>query len=600
MNRRTMLAATLAGALLLAGCGVPDSTEVQVDGSMSEADSTGADEAVHHPPTPDEADDQTQLVEHFLQAATANLENPVEPLSAFVHRDQQSTWQPDPQILLVRTDDPVPTQAGDVVRVQVDGRVIGVLGEGGIVEPRDETKRLTFEVGVEPEAQPDEDPVLNVGQPRYRLVNPPDEIWLSTSAMVEEYLRPHPVYFWDQEQRALVPDLRWLPSTLLERQRAQRSLEWLEDGPAPWLQGAVSELDDDVALAGNVVENEDRIDVPLTAAAGEVDDPGNLDAQLWWTLRPFLSTPPNSSGRALVVNIDGETREIGEEYLTRNPTVRRPPARFAVLDGVIHQQRYTGDNLLDVPALAGDVNANIHSAAITPDHGSAALVKVEPDERLRLVVSGPDGAVETDLVVGDMGRPVWLHPGDTGLVAADGKLYRFQADGQESEVDVPGLTGIEAVAADASGRRLALVAGGNLYVASMVRRDGSVSVNQPRPLATTAENLSGVAFLQESWLAIVGEAEGQTKLFELTVDGAYERELPNGTVGVVPGVDSFVAYPGDPRDRVASRGEIMYETEGRAYTYSLSFRPVQLQATDLYGDVSEEDAGDPRAPFFLD
>jgi hypothetical protein len=592
MNRRAALAVVIGG-LLLAGCGVPDDTGVQVDGPMSEADSTGADEPTNPPPTPDQADDQTQLVEYFLQAAAANLENPVEPLSTFIHADQRAAWEPDPQILLVRTEAPVETPAGDVVRVQVDGRVIGTLGEGGIVEPRDETRRLRFEVVVEQDVQPDDEAGLSVGEPRYRLVHPPDEVWLSTTAIDEEYLRPRSVYFWDNDYQALVPDLRWLPSTLADRQRAQRSLEWLEDGPAPWLQGAVAELDDDVALAGNVVW-EDRIDIPLTAAAGEVD-PAILDAQLWWTLGPFLL-----GDRALVVNIDGETREIGREHGARNPTVRPPPARFAVLNGTIHQLRYPGGSQLNIPALGGDANGNIHSAAITPDLRSAALVKVEPDERLRLVISGPDGAVDTDLVASEMGRPAWLHAGDAGLVVADGVLYRFQRDGQRSRVDVPGLTGIDAVATDASGRRLALVAGGELYMASIVRREGSFSVNPPRALATTATNLSGVAFLQESWLTIVGEADGQTRLFEITVDGAFERELPSGTVGVVPSVDGFVAYPGDPNDGDASRGEIMYETENRAYRYSWGREPVQLRAIDLYGDVSEEDAGDPRAPFFLD
>lgn len=596
MNRRSVVLTAVAfGGLLLAGCGVPDGTDVQVDGPMSEADSTGADEPTNSPPTPDQAEDQTQLVEYFLQAAAADLENPVEKLTAFVHRDQQAAWEPDPQILLVRTDDPVPTPAGDVVRVQVDGRVIGVLGESGIVEPRDETRRLTFEVVVEPDVRPDEDGAgLNVGEPRYRLIDPPDEIWLSTSAIAEDYLRPRPVYFWDNDQQALVPDLRWLPSVLADRQRAQQLLEWLEEGPAPFLQGAVAELDDDVALAANVVEKDDRIDVPLTAAASEVE-PASLNAQLWWTLGPFLLRD-----RLLVASIDGETREIGSEYESRNPTVRRPPARFAVLDGVIYQQRYPGEAELDVPALDGDVNTDVHSAAITQDLRSAALVKVEPDERLRLVVSGPDGAVETDLVGTEIRRPVWLYPGRSGLVVADGELYRFQPDGHTSRVDVPGLSGIEAVAADASGRRLALVARGELYVASVIRRDGSLSVNPPRALATTATNLSGVAFLQESWLTVAGESDGQTRLFEITVDGAFERELPNGTVGVVPSVDNFVAYPGDPTDGTASRGEVMYETENRGYTYSPSLQPKQVLASDLYGDVSEEDAGDPRAPFFLD
>jgi hypothetical protein len=595
MNGRgwTAFVATAVTGLLLAGCGVPGNTDVRVDGPMSEADSSEADEPTNPPPGPDQANSEEQLVEYFLQAAVADLGDPVEALGVFIHRDHRASWQPDPQILLVRADDPVATP-GDVVRVQVDMRVIGVLGEGGVVEPRDQTRQLTFEVVEETAVEPEEEQGgLNVGGPRFRLVDPPDEIMLSTRAMEAEYLRPRTIYFWDNDHEVLVPDLRWLPSTLADRHRAQVALEWLEDGPAPWLQRALDGLDE-VVLAGNVVWGGDRLDVPLTAAAGEVDG-ATLNAQLWWTLRPALS-----DGRALVVNIDGQTAEIGEEYVTRNPAVRSPPARFAVLDGVVHQQDYPGDGELDLPALGDDVNTGIQSAAMTYDRRSAALVRVEPDERLRLVVSRREGPVETNLVRSDMGRPVWLYPGDTGLVVADGKLYRFDEEGETASVDVPGLAEVAAVAADASGRRLALISRGRLYVASMEWRDGSFNVTEARALPTTAGSLSGVAFLQESWLTIVGEADGQTRLYEITVDGALEHELPNGTLGVVPNVDSFVAYPGDPTDGVSARGEIMYEVENRAYTYSYSRQPVYLEASDLYGDPPEEDAGDPRAPFFLD
>lgn len=580
-------------ALALAGCGIPASTDVRVDGPLPEAGTSQSSDSPIRPPGPDEADTEAQLVEFFLQAAAANPQDPVEPLRPFIHQDERDAWQPDPQILVVRADESVSTPAGDRTRVGVSVREIGVLTDRGTIEPRDvaQPRELTFEVVPNPEVTTDEGVSLGVSGPRYRLVNPPAEIMLSTRAL-GRYLLPRPVHFWGSDGEALVPDLRWLPSALADRQRAQTVLEWLEDGPAQWLPGALVGLPEDVALAGNVVWSEDRLEVSLTAAAADVDV-ARLDAQVWWTLRPELT-----SGRALVLTIDGQAREVdGERYLAENPATRGAPARFAVVDGVIRQHQPDGE--LQLPALAG-VNEGIHTAALTRDRRSAALVRPEPDGRLRLAIARPGGVSDTDLATVAMGRPLWLAGEAAGLVVADGQLYRFNRDGETAPVRVPGdLAGIRSVAAALDARRIALVADGRLYVASLVWREGSFSVNEPRVLPTTARDLAGVGFLQEYWLAIVGEEEGRSQLYEITVDGAWERRLPRGELGAPVSVDSFTAYPGDPT-QPDERGEIMYEFENRAYHYQLGLPPVQIEAEDLYGVPADAEPGEPRAPFFLD
>jgi hypothetical protein len=253
--------------------------------------------------------------------------------------------------------------------------------------------------------------------------------------------------------------------------------------------------------------------------------------------------------------------------------------------------------------LADGENANVHSAAISGDRRAAALVRVDEDGQRRLFVARPGGAVDTGLVGAGMGRPVWLASGQVGLVVARGELFRFTREGDWSEVPVPGdLDGIEAIAAAPDARRLALVADGRLHVASMVWRDGSFSVNEPRLLPTTATDLSGVGFLQENRLAIVGQDEDRPRLYEITVDGAVEREL-DGSLGTPSSVDSVVAYPGNPLDATAAterRGEIMFELEDKAYRYVDRQGAVQIRADDLYGVSADDDVGDPRAPFFLD
>jgi hypothetical protein len=585
----------LAGTLL-AGCGIPAGTDVRVDGPLPEAGSAESGETSVPPRGPDQADNPTELVEYFLQAAAGNPAEPLEPLREFIHPDQRDGWRPDPQILVVRVEKLVPTPAGRRrERVQLTVREIGVLTGRGTIEPRDvaQSREILLEVVEDADVTTDEDVRQRVGEPRYRLVDPPDEILLSTSALETGYLLPRAVYFWGSGGQAMVPDLRWLPSALADRQRPQQLLEWLAGGPAPWLPGALVGLPDGVALAGNVVWSEHRLEVSLTAPAGEVDR-SQLDGQLWWTLRPELS------GRTLVLTVDGQSRELaGEQFVAANRAARPPPARFAVVDGAVRQHQ--PDPELDLSALAGGGNERIHSAALTGDRRFAALVRAEPDGALRLMVARPAGLAGTGLVGTRMSRPVWLAGGDAGLVVADGKLYRFGRDAEAASVRVPGeLAGIQAVAAAPDGRRIALVAGGRLYVASMAWREGSFSVNEPRVLPTTAQDLQGVGFLQENWLAFVGQEEGRSRLYEITVDGALERDLPRGELGVPASVDSFTAYPGDPTVQPPARGEIMYEADGRAYHYSHGLKPELIEADDLYGVPAGSGPGDPRAPFFLD
>jgi hypothetical protein len=589
--------AGLAGAGLT-GCGIPSGTGVRVDGPLPGVGSPQSGDPPTPPPGPDQADSPVELVEYFLQAAAGNPEDPLAQLRPFIHEPEQASWQPDPQVLVVRPAELVPTPDGDnqdQVRVEVEVREIGVLTDHGSIEPRDveQLRPLTFVVVPDPEVNT-EDLSLGVGGVRYRLVNPPDEILLSAQALENGFLRPRPVYFWGSDDDSLVPDLRWLPSALADAQRAQTALEWLEDGPARWLPGALVGLPDDVALAGNVVWSADRLEVPLTAAAAEVDV-GRLDAQLWWTLRPELS-----SGRALVLTIGDQRREVdGNRYLAQNPATREKPARFAVVDGAVRQQ-LPGDRL-ELVALPEELNRDVHRAAVTWDRRFAALVRAEPDGRLRLSVARPGGLAETGLVGSVMSRPVWLAGGAAGLVVADGQLYRFSRDAETSPVRMPGdLADIQAVAAAPDGRRIAMVAGGRLYVASMAWREGSFSVNEPLVLPTTAGDLQGVGFLQENWLAFVGEEERRSQLYEITVDGALERRLPEDELGAPESVDSFTAYPGDPTSPT-ERGEIMYEAEGRAYRYVYPSRPVDIEAGDLHDGVpADAEPGQPRAPFFLD
>lgn len=595
---RRVLVAALAAAVagvLVGGCGVPTGTDVQVEGPPAEAGGTGSGGEPDPPPGPEEANDEQELVDFYLRAAAGDPENAVEELRRFIHPAVRDEWEPDSRVYVARIgDDPVVTR-GETVRFELEVRRVGVLTSNGMIEPRtfrEEPTSIVLRVIAEPVPPGDRPPV---GGQRYWLVDPPPLILLDDRAL-ELHFDLRPIYFWDSDQATLVPDLRWLPHAVPETQRPQAAVDWLIAGPAPWLSGTVLSVEG-VERVGNVIPGQDSLEVRLTVPP-ETVDLHKLDAQLWWTLRPDLA-----GGLDLTVVVNGEPRHLQDSYRAANPVPESPPASFAVLDGQIRQ--HVPAETVPVPALAGRANTDIVRAAISRDRRHAALVQIEPDGRARLTLTEPGRRTPTDLVAASIGQPVWLNnPPGSGLVVAEGELWQFisgEAAVGRVDVDLPGQ--VTAVAAAPDGRRLALVVDGRLYLASMARAGGGITLSsQPRALATTATGLDGVAFIREEWLAVVGTAQGQSRLYEVTVDGALERELPGGGLGNPDEINSFVAHAGDPTDP-NDRGTIMYQADDLIWRYVHPQGPVRITAELLHGDQTPEaeaEPSEPSAPFFLD
>ena len=587
-----------ASAALLFGCGVPTHTDVTVDGPFAGAEPIDDPEPLV-PPGPDDANSPEQLVDHFLQAAAEDPDQAVERLRAFVHDSEADDWDPDPQVLLVRVEDQFSTP-GERVRVRLDVRVVGSLSRG-VVVPRDDRRSFDLEVVSESPGMAGDNLGDQARGPEYRIANPPDVIMLSDRALggrTASYLTPSPVYFWDSDHQVLVPDLRWLPTAMSAPRRAQTKLEWLFDGPSPWLESLAS-LPGAVALESNVVRGEEHLDVNLTPAAEDVES-SQLHPQLWWTLHDEVGDE-----RSVRLIIDGQERLI-EPAVHANPSVAEAsPDSFVVFDGRVVP--YESSNGVRLPPAAAEFDGELQSAAVSRER-YAAQVFTDANGMHRLNITTMAGGVETDFAATTMSRPVWLrHPGGTGLVVADGELYRFSVDDPAPQkVAVPTLTEpITAVTVAPDGRRAALIAGGRLHVSSLTRRDdGTVTVSQPRRLATTATDLAGVTFLRENWLAVIGEDGGQKLLYELTVDGAFENELPSGSLGAPQTVTNMVGYPGSPLEErwTNQRGTVMYEADGQAFRYRYLYDPAAIRPEDLPVELPDDDAptSEPRAPFFTE
>nr|WP_173078577.1 LpqB family beta-propeller domain-containing protein [Phytohabitans rumicis] len=115
-----------------------------------------------------------------------------------------------------------------------------------------------------------------------------------------------------------------------------------------------------------------------------------------------------------------------------------------------------------------------------------------------------------------MGRPVWLKaPLDTGLVVADGELYRFALNNAVlTKVDVEGIAGpIADVGVAPDGRRIAVVAGGKAYVATVTREDGGVEVQGAQEVRAGLTDVTGVDWSGETKVVLAGRdmKEGRSR-----------------------------------------------------------------------------------------
>src|SRR5690606_35735313 len=272
----------------------------------------------------------------------------------------------------------------------------------------------------------------------------------------DRYFFPWPIYFWDADHEQLVSDLRWLPQA--GESSGQHPLiveEWWLQGPEPALSRLLQGWPAGSQLVRQPIWDGHRLVVDRNAAAvGEGQTVEQLGNQLAWSL---LELRPNSE---LVLKIDGRERD----FVPRRRSWLSEPVRMAVLDGVVRPLATTDPPLL--PVLSEEVNTGVLAAAVTRSGELAALVRPDGAGRQRLsVVTADDGEAteqSTSLVADVIGQPAWLSAGDrgAGLVVADGRLYRFTAQGGVDDVPVPGVSGdVTAVAVAPERRRLALIAG---------------------------------------------------------------------------------------------------------------------------------------------
>ncbi|NES15287.1 MULTISPECIES: LpqB family beta-propeller domain-containing protein [Micromonospora] len=598
--RRRVLAALLAGALLptgLAGCGIPDQTEVQVDGSGPAAEPGSYNGGGARPPTPADTSEPGPFIENYLKAAAAGeREQAYARAKDFLAdaakddlRERKQSSEIELTVVRLRENlEVTPPNNDRTSTVTIKVQQIGVLqSDGTLAPPVASDTEYVFKLGPDPR-----------NSSELRIYDLPNVLLTSDTAL-RGYYGLHTIYFWNAEQNRLVPDRRWLPLAVPGERRVTEVVRWLTKGPPDWLSPGVSKLPDGTQLINNATSSNGRWEVNLTMPGANDSWLAKLATQLAWSL-------PELTGQLDLKVRDQKRRTVDlKQERAEQPAFPAGgrPERFAVYEGAIHPLTL-GEASGSVPVAAAK-NRNVISAALSRSAGDqvlAALVVSRPDGRQVLRVgSGPDPVT----VFNDsrdsytaIGRPTWIrsldpnHPG--GLVVADGRLYRF--DGAAGMVPVPlTVTGkVTAVAGSIEGHRVALVINGALHVAA-VNVDGTTfSVGQPRRLFTRLSRLTAVDWIAENDLVCAGYEGNRPAIYQTTVDGILETPLERD-IGAE--VTQLAAYPGSVVGVLPSF-TYMYEANKAAYKNN----PVDIIKREQVKDVATPTAGkpaaNPTAPFF--
>jgi hypothetical protein len=440
----------------------------------------------------------------------------------------------------------------------------------------------------------------------------PPELLMIDSAL-DRFYQQRTIYFWDKDYTTLVPDVRYLARSLPTVQQPTTILNWLANGPAPWLADAVQTLPPGTAAPDNVPAiNNGTLQITLGAQAVQ---PGNnqmldrLRRQLQWSLRPLL---PHTL--ELKIGRQDPVRYVDAEYLTSNRSYLLPntPERFVVLNGVVRRRGDLPQAAEPVPVLKPADDKGIATAAMSSSASRTFAAVVTAGAAAKLRVGSASRGDQGDLktvggLSGPLGHPVWAVTDDDpakaiGLVTANGRLYSFAGNGSAAQrVEWPGSPGtVSSVSVAPDGSRVALVSGGKLYRAVLDTDGDSVLLSTPELVfPPTLSTVSAVAWSSEGWLTVAGvAANGRVTILDVSVDGALQHarlsDIGDKTVTYL------AAYPTNPVEDRPNTNWVSYYTAA-GYSWDAFSSPAPIATSTVYGAPSNPPATvRPTAPFFLD
>ena len=533
MKPNRLWAVCLAALVVLAGCvGLPRSGRVN---SVSPSKtSSGAIGFAVQPPARNAT--PQQIVEGFLLASRAGLDDDFAVARQYLYGDAAANWKPLARVRVYPDSQDVSTTVTEsgAVRASVASR--GTLSSHGTYTETANSAVLTTEFSLAKNAD---------GQ--WRIVSLDDGVFLSENAFSQQFIET-PLYFLAPDSNALVADLRYYP----RRTFATSAMNGLLAGPSEWLASGVHTAvptGTKLLKSVDVVDGEATVDLSSVVLAASAKERAALLEQITRTLKA------SSSVRSVVLKVEGADLNVGSiQSLPTYPYGSYP-----------------------VSVISGGLPANVFDNRITPlmgdaglkAHGLSNLAISYQASRGRLAALGRGG---TELIGMDSGSGSWqvLHSGKSlvqpsydryGWVwSAErdnaGKILVFKpGENASAHLDVSWLNGakIRDVSVSRDGSRMVVVCeiGGEVTIrVAAIARDGAGRPTQIGDSIIIGQHLSDVTaaeWIGPSTVAVLGKTAlgGERAMFSVKISGPTERLAApyEGTVSITAGhdEDSIVA-----------------------------------------------------------
>ena len=456
--RKTLACLTVALTTLAAGCAsLPTNSAPHVIRSFA------PEETETQAAGPKDGQESDLLLRDFYHAS-ATPDSDYEAARAYLTEGASAAWDPSGQKLVVDSIGMTTLPGSSVGQrsYSVHGEVVGVVRSGGSYSP----ERGDYEATID----------MEMVDGQWRISSLPEGVVFERTELRNQY-QPYNLYFFDQDDRELVTDRRWVHSR--RETLASDLIGLLMEGPSERLRPALTgSLPSSVSYTG---EQDGAYTFTGFAGVSE-DERARFAAQVVWTLATAGVTGPyelKADGQPL---IDGTDSLDTDDFIAASPLVETvgETKLYALAGGKV--VRVDERSTQPVEGSLGAAS-DVIFADIAKDGEWAAIFGKPGDAEDDIFRVGKfDGSEAEVMRAGTFTRPAFEPDAAAVWAVADGKrilrTVQSAATGSlttgEVKVELPdGVDGnISVLRLSRTGTRVVMVIDGRLYT-GIVRRQPS-------------------------------------------------------------------------------------------------------------------------------
>ncbi|MEY4320611.1 MAG: hypothetical protein RLZZ471_552 [Actinomycetota bacterium] len=541
MRKVTLIAAFIAALLVLSGCAqLPRSSEVKTGPDLKSGLTT--DYLYYSPSGPNAGDDQQQIINGFLNAATGP-QNDYQIARQYLTQKFSSKWSPNNEVLIQESRPELVMQGESSARLVV--KAIAQIDDVGLWTslPGGQIRNLDFKLVKEND--------------QWRISSAPNATVL-VKPVFDVLFKSYSLYFYDGQNKYLVPDLRWFSSRV---STGTRLVNALLKGPNQWLAGSVNNSFPEgtkLALDAVTVENGIAV-VDLNTAATKADKAAQsrILSQLTATLNQLTNV------FSVKVQIDHTPQDI-------NMQNSQLPFPSAYIPLVLDSQgiRQVGQPVQKDKASALAMKVKAKDFSLSADGNYLALSSSRGIDLGRLntlssELTSIDSRADQLAPVIDNRNQIWTMP---RKAAEPIQVHDITGKLLFSSSAIVNLGEHLAFGISREGSRIALLlktkSGNIAYVAAVKRNDQGIpiSISSPRKVALGSENLKSLTWSGPNNLSgILAGAAGLDVPTSITVGGGVNQLTTLTDLRASVGqVDSSATY-------VLDGNGILFEYRGNSW-----------------------------------